>query len=299
MELRIDEYQLPAEIKFNFEQLKNEVIASTQKYVGLVYSDEDIKLAKADRSALNKLKKAINDERIRREREYMQPFNEFKAQVNEIIGIIDQSVNSIDKQIKECDEKRKLEKQANIRNIWEESEHPNFLQLEKVFDSRWLNASYSMKQIEEDINAYIKKVDADISVLEQLDAYSFEAIEYYKTTLELSTAIAEAKRLVDIQKRKEEAEARRKAEEEEAQRRQAEIEAETSWNDLEKAPSDSAEAPTIDSVEESEEIPVEEPKEYIKPSTASWISFSALLTVDQALKLKAFFEENSIEFKKI
>jgi hypothetical protein len=30
-----------------------------------------------------------------------------------------------------------------------------------------------------------------------------------------------------------------------------------------------------------------------------WISFSALLTVEQALKLKEFFNENNIQFKKI
>jgi hypothetical protein len=30
-----------------------------------------------------------------------------------------------------------------------------------------------------------------------------------------------------------------------------------------------------------------------------WLNFSALLTIDQALKLKKFFEDNNIEFKKI
>ena len=44
-------------------------------------SDEKIKEAKADKANLNKLKKALNEERIRREREYMEPFNDFKAKV--------------------------------------------------------------------------------------------------------------------------------------------------------------------------------------------------------------------------
>jgi hypothetical protein len=30
-----------------------------------------------------------------------------------------------------------------------------------------------------------------------------------------------------------------------------------------------------------------------------WLNFSALLTVEQALKLKQFFNENNIQFKKI
>lgn len=74
MELKVNEYQLPEQILFNYEELKAELTEKVQHYETLVYTDDQIKEAKADRATLNKLKKALSDERIRREREYMQPF---------------------------------------------------------------------------------------------------------------------------------------------------------------------------------------------------------------------------------
>ncbi|WNV59438.1 DUF1351 domain-containing protein [Oscillospiraceae bacterium NTUH-002-81] len=73
MELRVEEYQLPQKISFNFEELKAELQEKTQHYETMVYTDDQIKEAKADRANLNRLKKALNDERIRREKEYLAP----------------------------------------------------------------------------------------------------------------------------------------------------------------------------------------------------------------------------------
>lgn len=300
MQLEIEEYQLPSEIKFNFEQLKKEVAEATEKYETLVYSDEEIKSAKADKAKLNKLKKALNDERIKREKEYMIPFNTFKAHINEIIDVINKSVDNIDKQVKEYEEKQKVEKRTQIGAYYtDETEHPEWLRLPQIFDEKWLNASVSLKSVKDQIDERLEKIKTEIATIESLQEYSFEAMTEYKRTLDISRAIAEGQRLTGIQKAKEEAEARRKAEEEEAQRRQAEIEAETNWNDMKMTSPESAGETRIDSVNESEEIHTEEEKTEIKASDASWINFSALLTIEQALKLKAFFEENEIEFKKI
>ena len=110
MELKVKDYQLPAEILFNFEELKAEIAEKVEVYSTTVDTDDQIKAAKADKANLNRLKKALNDERIRREREYMAPFTAFKNQVNEIIAIIDKPIAIIDKQVKEYDEAKKAEK---------------------------------------------------------------------------------------------------------------------------------------------------------------------------------------------
>lgn len=73
MELRVEAYQLPEKISFNFEELKTELQAKTQHYETLVYTDDQIKEAKADRANLNRLKKALNDERIRRRKSILHP----------------------------------------------------------------------------------------------------------------------------------------------------------------------------------------------------------------------------------
>lgn len=108
MELKMNDYQLPGKISFNFEELKQELTEKVQHYETLVYTDDQIKEAKADRANMNKLRRSLNDERIRMEKEYMAPFDEFKAKINEIISIVDKPVALIDKQIKEYEDKDRL-----------------------------------------------------------------------------------------------------------------------------------------------------------------------------------------------
>ena len=270
MELKVNEVQLPEVIQFNYEELKRELTEKVSKYETLVYSDEQIKEAKADKASLNKLKKALNDERIKREREYMQPFNEFKAKINEIIGIIDKPVAMIDKQVKEFDEKRKADKRVEIGAYWETKENrPDWLTLARLFDDRWLNAGYSMKQIQTEIDAWLIRINNEITTLESLPDFSFEAIEEYKRTLDMNKAIAEGQRLADIQKRKTEQE-------------QAKAQA---MAEMHKADEALANTPLH---------PEEEPK-----ADSQWIKFAALLTVAQAQELKKFFNDRNIEFKPV
>ena len=303
MQLEVKEYQLPAEIQFNFDEIKAEISEKLQKFENLVYTDEQIKEAKADRSSLNKLKKALQDEKIRRKKEYLKPFEDFENKINEIIKLIDAPVGLIDKQVKEFEEKKKSDKRIEIGAFWETTEHPEWMTLARIFDERWLNATYTMKQIQADITGWINRANSEMETLEQLDSFSFEAIDVYKRSLDINQAIAEGKRLADIQKRKEEAqkraeeEARRKAELLEAQKK---IEEETRWEEMQKAGSELAEGFSEGLKEEPEEIDAKAEKaEETAQSGSMWISFSACLTIDQALKLKEFFNENNIQFKKI
>lgn len=290
MDLKVEEYQLPAEIQFNFEEIKLEISEKLKKFENLVYTDDQVKDAKSDRASLNKLKKALQDEKTRRKKEYLKPFEDFENKINEIIKLIDAPVSLIDKQVKEFEEKKKADKRIEIGSFWETTDHPEWLTLAKIFDERWLNASYSMRQIKDDINGWNNRIASELETLQQLDEFSFEAIEIYKRTLDMNQAIAEGKRLADIQKRKEE-EARRKAELLEAQK-QAE--------EAQKAGAELAEGFEKGVESKAEEIHVEEEKtEETAQDGAVWISFSALLNVENAQKLKAFFESNKIQFKKI
>jgi hypothetical protein len=205
MELQIEDVQLPEQIKFNFEDLKSEIQAKAHEYEVSVYTEDNIKAAKADRASLNKLKKALNDERIRREKAYMKPFNEFKAQVNELIGLIDKPIIAIDTQIKGYEDSKKDEKRQAILEMWDKKDKPEFLGFDRIYNPKWLNATISLKKIEEDMDLLIATVKANLDTLDSLPEFGFEAKEVYKTTLDLQRAIAEGQRLADIQKRKEEA----------------------------------------------------------------------------------------------
>ena len=270
MELKVSELVIPESISFNYEELKRELTDKVKTYESIVYDDAQIKEAKADKANLNKLKKALNDERIRLEREYMKPFDTFKAQINEIIGIIDKPVAVIDKQVKAYEDKCKQEKFEEIESYFDEIEKPDILTLNKIWDDKWLNASVSMKQIKDAIQAAIAKVNTELDTLKALPEFSFEAIEVYKESLDINKAIAEGHRLADIQKRKIEAEAKAEAEK-------------------------AAQAtPIPEPIAEPTPVKTEEVKQ-----DAQWVSFKAYITVEQAQALKAFFNANNIQFAPI
>lgn len=280
MELRVNEVAIPEQITFNYNELKTELTDKVKMYETLVYDDTQIAEAKKDKANLNKLKKALNDERIRREREYMKPFDVFKAQVNEIIGIIDKPIAVIDAQVKEYEEKEKSEKRQKIEAFWQgelrediTTMPPNWLQLSQIWDDRWLNKTVSIATAKTDIKDAISRISDDLATLSALPEFGFEATEVYKTTLDMNKALNEGRRLAEIQKRKQEQEAQAKA--------QAEAEAA-------KAEEPKPEPPKPDFINP----PVEE-------APAKWVNFSALLTTPQALALKDFFEVNNIQFKPI
>ena len=108
MELQIKAYQAQP-IEWNYEALKTELLSKLEDYKHLQYTAEQITMAKADRANLNNLKKALSDERIRRKKEFLEPFETFEKQVKELCNLIDEPVQLIDTQIKEVEEKEKLE----------------------------------------------------------------------------------------------------------------------------------------------------------------------------------------------
>lgn len=279
MELKVNEIAIPEAIQFNYEELKQELTEKVGMYETMVYTDDQIKEAKSDKANLNKLKKALNDERIRREREYMQPFNEFKSKINEIISIIDKPVAVIDKQVKAFDEKKRQDKMEAIKKLFEESNPPAWLKFEQIFNERWLLASVSMRQVQDGIEGWLNEIKTNLDILTNLPEFAFEATEVYKSTLDVQKALNEGKRLAEMIKRKQEQERLQKEAEE---RTKAELKTKEELVESHMPEPEPVQKVTTEPVEQSQ-----------------WISFRALLTVPQAFELKRFFEENKIKFQPI
>lgn len=276
MELRIQPYKHPEPLVFNYEELKTAIQAKMAHYETAIYSDDEIKQAKADKAALNKLAKALNDERIRLERAYMEPFATFKGQVAELVSIIKKPVAAIDAQVNDYEERQRAEKQQAIITYWEETGAPDWL---CTINSSWLNASYSMKTIQAEIDANIAQAEKDLAVIRALPAYAFEAEDYYKGTQSLAEAVSEAHRLQEMAERKAAYEAEQERRKAEQAAREAEMAARKA---AEKSP-------------EPVHVPATPVDEQGLPKT--WLSFKALLSVDDALALREFFDSRRIEFE--
>ena len=200
MELKVNEYKLPEAISFNFEELKTQIAAKTEQYTKIVYTDDNIKAAKEDRADLNRLKKALNDERLRRQREYLAPFEQFKKQIDEVIAIIDKPVQAIDVQIKQYEAIKQDEKKMKIQELFDSMLFPDFVKLdEKIFNPKWLNATVTMKQIEDSLQETKTQIIANCQTLAGLPSYSHEAVIYYQRTLDVTGALAKVRELSEIE----------------------------------------------------------------------------------------------------
>lgn len=192
-ELQITEPNLPEPIAWNYEELKTELTTSLSEYEAKVYTEDTITLAKADVATLRKLKKALNDERLKREKAYMEPFNEFKAQVKEICLLIDSTAAKIDVQLIEFEQSRIEKKKAEIAEKFAGMDFPDWVSLEQIERPEWINKTVSMKKISAELEEILLCIQRDIATLETLANYP--AIEYYQRTLNLQDAIAEGQRL--------------------------------------------------------------------------------------------------------
>lgn len=168
MEIKVEEIQALEPVKWNYEEAKKYALKIKEQYESLVYTEETMTQAKSDRTTLNKFTKAINDERIRIEKEFMKPFEPFKNQCKEVITLIDDAAKTIDKQVKEFELKEQAEKEQQIKAIFDTyvGEFKDLILFDIAFNPRWLNKTYTLKKIEEEINHLVVKTQEDMRVLE-------------------------------------------------------------------------------------------------------------------------------------
>lgn len=262
MELQVKPITFPQIIEFNYLELKKEIEEKVAVYAALCYSEDQIQMAKKDVANLRKFTKALSDERIKVKKECLKPYEDFEKKIKELDGIVNKAIQNIDGQVKGFEEQKKEERKQAIVEYFEN--HPSIegfetLQLEQIFNDKWLNASVSIKTVCAEIDAKLGQIMTDLATLSNLPDFSFEAINEYKQSLDINKAITEGHRLSEIQKRKAE---------EVARMGKAAIQ-----------PTPNTEIPT--------------------GSECMWISFKAYLSVRQATELKNFFNSRNIEFEAI
>ena len=182
-------------IDFNFEDLKDALTAELELYKNLVFTEDTKADAKKTVAELRKLKKQINDKRIEVKKLYMQPYTDFEAKVKELDKLINEPIAYISEQIDAFEQKRIEEKRELINEIYlelvsEREDIAGYAELNRVYDSKWENASTSKKTIQEAIISYLDSVDNDIAAIKSMESeYEAKALMRYKETGVLSDAL--------------------------------------------------------------------------------------------------------------
>ena len=121
-ELQVIEFEVtklvPAKVISNIDDLKNFMEIVRQKYEGWIVTEDDIDIAKSERTKLNKLEKKISDERKKIQKkanaDIESLIENLKTYEKEVKGIS----NFIGEQLKEYDEKIREEKKIEVQKNW-------------------------------------------------------------------------------------------------------------------------------------------------------------------------------------
>ena len=195
---------LPKSIKFNYEELKKQLADGLDYYNNLVVTEDSIKGAKKDKAQLNKLKTALENARKDVKNQCLAPYEEFATQEKELVSMIDAPIQSISDQMQKFDDAKKQEKQDQIKAFYFANIHDleSLLPLEKIWNPKWLNATYKMADISDEITKTIFKVKNDLNIIK---AFGVECeqqmIDKYLDTLDMSAAMAEKTRWEEQQKK--------------------------------------------------------------------------------------------------
>lgn len=217
---------IPQAIQFNYEELKTQLPERLTYYNNLVVTEDSIKSAKADKATLNKLRTAFEEARKEVKRDCLNPYNDFESKEKELVGMIDSAITSIDGQVKIFDDQKKQEKQTAIESFFSANvgDLAALLPIEKVWNPKWLNATYKMADIEKEIKDTIFKVKNSINIIKAFGvACEQQMIDKYLETLDMGAAMAEKTRWEEQQKRLKEYEESQKKAREEAERKAAEV----------------------------------------------------------------------------
>lgn len=276
MELVVSEIKKQEITITNYEELEKEITTNLEKYDNLTLTEDNKAEIKDIKSKLNKLSKAIDRERIDKAKEYNEPIQKFIEQCKTLKSKVDSVSEKLDVQLKKAEEKEKADKTLEILKYFDENigEFKDLIDFDIIFNEQWLNKTYSMKKVQEDIAHLIAKTKMDLCTLDT--AVEDEVIKkqvkdfYFKNIKEssvLSMAIQESKKIQDANQKIEELENTKK--EEKIIRRSV----------------------LVNNVETS--------KDTTEPKVLQQLDFRVWVTEEQKWALKKFLVENNIEVKPI
>ena len=307
-------------IEWNKEELLAVVRSKVALYEGIVYTEETVKTAKNDRAELNNLVKAIDERRKKVKEVINQPYAEFEKELKEITDLIKKQSAEIDEQVKAFETAEKEEKRAKIMEAYEKAvgNLAEILPFSKVFDQRYLNKTCKLESAIADVQKKIEQVKTDLETIESVcGKYKLNAKDIYVRTLDLSKAMAEEKRLKDLEEKLEaeriqkekaaeerrKAEEARKAEEERIATEKAEAEKKQSVPEMSQdVPTEQAAVP-----EKEENVPTQETEPAVDPFAQARLvpekkcrtKFFAIGTRDQLKALVAYMKESGIKYGKV
>lgn len=274
-----------AVIETNFEAVRDWLTEELAPYATMVVSPDSIAEAKKTRANIRKVGDSIDSQRKAIKKLWNKPYEEYEAKCKELTGIVNDAVSNIDGQIKEMENEVKEAKRQRLEALFIEksADVSDYISFDDIFDSKWLNSTFSEIDAANIITAKIEDTVESLDFIRSMSSVHEAAmLSEFAKSHSLPKALQEGKRLDAIQKAEEERKAR------EASQESQEV-AESFDDDCPPetlhvyVPTPSPVRPIVDDPK---------PKLYT-------VKFEVKMTMAQANDLKAFFIKSGIKYERI
>ena len=158
--------------KVNYEDVKNYLATELKKYENILVTEEYMSMAKKSRAELNAMKKDLQARLSEVRNAQLKPYNDLKANYTDALEkMIDEQLFKIDNAIKEIEKKKAEQKEKEIIEYFNTVNAQAELNIEirQLFNPKWTNQTYTMSKIKGEIDAFFKKIKADVEVIESFD----------------------------------------------------------------------------------------------------------------------------------
>lgn len=298
-------------VSLNFEEAKAFLEGQLANYQGIIFTEDTKKDAKNTVADLRKQKKAFSDKVKEVKKEYCLPLDNFLAQAKQLEAMFDEPINFITTQIEDFEAKRIAEKKEAINQAYLEvvpEELRTVVVLSKIYDSKWENATTTLKQIKDDMSATVCNARSAVETIKAMNSeMETKAIVIYSETFDLAQAInfihryeAEKKEILERERERTRLEEEERIRREERERIKAEEEKQKAIEEALKA-QEEALAKNVEEVM-ADDVPFDtEPiSDDEEPFTVEEfgieMTYHLVLTATQREKLEAFLKANNIEY---
>lgn len=159
-----------------FPKIKEWVDKVTEGYRNAIVSEEGIKDAKADLASLRKVQEKLEDERKRIKGIWNEPYLEWEKRYKDAVSGIKEAINNLDVQVKDFAEKKRLEKEAEIKKSIMEDAHDFGLEVEmfvknnpavfnRLYRDEYSNSSFSVNKATTQWREGLRQIMIDLETI--------------------------------------------------------------------------------------------------------------------------------------
>lgn len=179
----------------NFSDLKAKIEKISNFIRTSEVTDDTVRDVKKILANANKTIEVVDSIKKQIKKDVMEPYMYFEAQVKELLGEIRNAEKEARAKVRSLEEKERNEKEEKIKNLFKKRNtaiyHMPWLSCEKFIKNEYLNKTYSIRKIEEEMVTFFERVKNDLLAIEKMEN-SQCLLAKYQTNMDLAGILQES-----------------------------------------------------------------------------------------------------------